>query len=156
MLPTPRLAHKRSEQRSLKLRSHHCNGGGKPIMLEITRRFCLTFSLIAQPASGGGAKRNEGREKPKRILPPRFRDGRETKRPRTNPGPDWMELDRFLLLCCSLFLGWFDEVGTAFALLAFLSLAWGCANTASASESRSGSGSRGKPRWSNSKCWRCR
>ena len=78
-------------------------------MLEITRRFCLTFSLIAQPASGGGAKRNEGREKPKRILPPRFRDGRETKRPRTNPGPDWMELDRFLLLCCSLFLGWFDE-----------------------------------------------
>ena len=40
------------------------------------------------------------------------------------------------------------SVGTALGLLAFLGLAWGGANSASASESRSGSVSRGNPRWS--------
>ncbi len=49
----------------------------------------------------------------------------ETKRPRTNPGPEWIHLGRFLLLRYALPLGGFDEGRSSFGLAGFLGFGLG-------------------------------
>lgn len=46
------------------------------------------MSSGAQPASGAGSKRDEGREKPKGFLPPRFLGGSGDKTAPDEPGPE--------------------------------------------------------------------
>jgi hypothetical protein len=51
--------------------------------------------------------------------------GRETRRPRTNPGPEWMDLGGLLFLGCCLLLGWLDEGWSCFGFAGFLGLGLG-------------------------------
>jgi hypothetical protein len=78
-------------------------------------------SSAAQPASGAGVKRDEGREKPKGVLPPpRFRGwpGRQN-----GAGKSGARVDQFRRLSASSrysFFGWFDEGGSRIGLAGVL------------------------------------
>jgi hypothetical protein len=77
-------------------------------------------SSAAQPASGAGVKRDEGREKPKGVLPPRFRGwpGRQN-----GAGKSGARVDQFRRLSASSrcsFFGWFDEGGRRIGLAGVL------------------------------------
>jgi len=72
-----------------------------------------------------GAKRDEGREKPKGVLPPRFRGGSRDKTAPDEPGPEWMDLGGFLFLRGRLLLGRFDESWSRFWLAGFLGFGLG-------------------------------
>jgi hypothetical protein len=65
-------------------------------------------------------KRDEGREKPKGVLPPRLGDRSGDKAAPDEPGLEWMDLGGFLFLRCCLFLVRFDESWSRFWLAGFL------------------------------------
>ena len=70
--------------------------------------------------AGPDRRRDEGREKPKGVLPRFLRPFQRQDRPRTNPGPEWTDLGGFLFLGCYLLLGRFDESWSRFWLADFL------------------------------------
>ena len=53
--------------------------------------------------AGAGVKRDEGREKPKGVLPPRFRGWPGDKTAPENPGPEWINLAAFCFFAVFFF-----------------------------------------------------
>jgi hypothetical protein len=80
-------------------------------------------SSAAQPASGAGVKRYEGRRRNRRGFSPRdLEAGPGDKTAPENPGPEWINLGGFLLLRGVLFSAGLTRAGDALDLLAFLGL----------------------------------